>query len=145
MYIHTHTLHLHTHTLPQVANYHVSATTACGALTLLYQVLPGACDRSFGIHCAQLAHFPKEVVEAAKRKLQELEDDFEDKEEGGEAKRRRVRREGEEQVRQCLQSLTDELGDVTSLTDEEVEKALVAAKEVVLKQDNAYVRHLLRV
>ena len=40
---------------------------------MLYRLLPGACDQSFGIHCAEFARFPEEVLKMAE-KAAELED-----------------------------------------------------------------------
>eukprot|EP00252_Welwitschia_mirabilis_P026144 TRINITY_DN8428_c0_g1_i1.p1 TRINITY_DN8428_c0_g1~~TRINITY_DN8428_c0_g1_i1.p1 ORF type:complete len:948 (+),score=194.75 TRINITY_DN8428_c0_g1_i1:276-3119(+) len=59
-----------------IANYHVSAhiDTQTQKLTMLYKVEEGPCDQSFGIHVAEFAQFPEEVVALARAKASELED-----------------------------------------------------------------------
>ena len=47
---------------PNVSNYHVQAHISDQQLTLLYKVVSGICDQSFGINVAELAQFPPEVV-----------------------------------------------------------------------------------
>ena len=59
---------------PCFQNYHVTADTSNNSLTLLDHLQRGACDRSFGIHVAEMANFPPSVVAAARRKAAELED-----------------------------------------------------------------------
>jgi len=59
---------------PMVVNRHVSALIADGQLTMLFRVEDGPSDQSFGVHVAEVARFPAQVVAAAKRKLAELED-----------------------------------------------------------------------
>ena len=61
--------------LPGIKNLHVKTAVdeTNGALTMLYQVHQGSCDQSFGIHVAEFAKFPAEVVEAARKRAEELE------------------------------------------------------------------------
>ena len=58
-----------------VKNLHVKSAidAAAGGLTMLYEVREGSCDQSLGIHVAEFARFPQEVVEAARKKAEELQ------------------------------------------------------------------------
>lgn len=65
---------------------HILATARDNPRTLLYStklnqvsqfsvvLKSGVCDQSFGIHVAELAHFPEKVLRMARRKADELED-----------------------------------------------------------------------
>ncbi|KAK4498271.1 hypothetical protein PRZ48_010929 [Zasmidium cellare] len=88
---HFHELTALVDTYPQVQNLHVvahigdsegdAAMTNGDAnsnrrreVTLLYKVVPGISDQSFGIHVAELVRFPSKVINMARRKAEELED-----------------------------------------------------------------------
>lgn len=59
--------------LPRVCNYSVQVTEADGHVVFLHRIVPGAADRSYGVHVAELAGIPKSVVQRAKQLLAELE------------------------------------------------------------------------
>lgn len=63
-------------TVKTVKNSHMFAVSENNAFTLLYQVRPGVMDKSFGIHVAKLANFPKEVVQLAQKTYDESEDHY---------------------------------------------------------------------
>uniref|UniRef100_A0A5S6QF41 DNA_MISMATCH_REPAIR_2 domain-containing protein n=1 Tax=Trichuris muris TaxID=70415 RepID=A0A5S6QF41_TRIMR len=56
-----------------VKNFYVLATFVDEQLVLLYQVLPGVCDRSFGINVARMVKFPEQVLQDALKEEQRLE------------------------------------------------------------------------
>lgn len=72
---HFHELTKLVETVNHVQNLHVAVHIGDGNdVTLLYKVLEGVGDRSFGIHVAELANFPPAVIRLAKRKADELDD-----------------------------------------------------------------------
>jgi len=56
-----------------IANVHLDAVEANGALTFLHAVQDGPASQSYGLQVARLAGVPAAVVAAARRKLMELE------------------------------------------------------------------------
>lgn len=59
--------------LPAVANYNVAVAEEGDRVLFLHHIVPGGADRSYGIHVAQLAGLPREVVSRADEILLELE------------------------------------------------------------------------
>ena len=59
--------------LTGVANLNVAVKEWEGEVVFLHQIVPGAADKSYGIHVAQLAGVPREVNQRAKELLAELE------------------------------------------------------------------------
>lgn len=59
--------------LPRVKNYNVAVKEWGDRVVFLRKIVPGGCDHSYGIHVAQLAGLPKEVIERAKEILSNLE------------------------------------------------------------------------
>ena len=70
---HYHELTVLEHTLGTLRNIHVSAEERKGELVFHHHVLPGAIDKSYGIHVAKLAKLPPSLLKRAQVILQELE------------------------------------------------------------------------
>ena len=56
-----------------VANWNVAVAEQSGQVVFLHRIVPGGADRSYGIHVAEIAGLPKEVVARAESILGELE------------------------------------------------------------------------
>jgi DNA mismatch repair protein MutS len=70
---HYHELTELSRTLPRVRNYSVAVVEEDGEVTFLHRIVPGGADRSYGVHVAQLAGVPREVVHRAWEILRHLE------------------------------------------------------------------------
>jgi DNA mismatch repair protein MutS len=58
---------------PGVRNYNVAVSEADGTVVFLHKIVPGATDRSYGIHVAQMAGLPSSVITRANEILKQLE------------------------------------------------------------------------
>ncbi|XP_071801096.1 DNA mismatch repair protein Msh2-like [Asterias amurensis] len=134
-----------------VNNLHVTALTTDGQLTLLYRVKPGVCDQSFGIHVAELVHFPKKVIDYAKMKALELEDYQSTGASGGgsmegldapAAKKRRLEKQEGEMIIDDFLKKVKQL-DTETMSDEHVYEAVQRLKEEVAKKSSPYVQEVL--
>jgi DNA mismatch repair protein MutS len=59
--------------LPHVVNYNVAVAEEGDDVVFLHRIVPGAADRSYGIHVAQLAGLPRPVIHRAEEILADLE------------------------------------------------------------------------
>ncbi len=83
--------------LKRVRNYHIAVKEEGHELVFLRKIVPGATDRSYGIHVARLAGVPEKVIDRANEILKELEQESlleEDAENSGNGKRKKKGRAG---------------------------------------------------
>jgi len=59
--------------LPHVVNYQVAVDDRGEQVVFLHRILPGKADRSYGVHVAQMAGLPKQVIHRAEEILDDLE------------------------------------------------------------------------
>jgi DNA mismatch repair protein MutS len=71
---HYHELTILEDELNKVKNVHVSAMEQNGKLVFLHKIKEGAADKSYGIHVAELADLPHELIKRANEILIQLED-----------------------------------------------------------------------
>ncbi len=70
---HYHELTVLANQLKFLKNIHVAAKEQDGKVLFLHKIFEGAADQSYGIHVAELANLPKDVIIRAKELLNELE------------------------------------------------------------------------
>jgi DNA mismatch repair protein MutS len=70
---HYHELNDMAGSFPRIRNANVAVREADGKVHFLRKLVPGGCDRSFGIHVARMAGMPSAVVDRAERVLGHLE------------------------------------------------------------------------
>ncbi|MDR1739976.1 MAG: DNA mismatch repair protein MutS [Bacteroidales bacterium] len=71
---HYHELNEMESTFTRIKNYHVATKEADGRIIFLRKLVAGGSGHSFGIHVAQMAGMPQQVVARASEVLQQLED-----------------------------------------------------------------------
>jgi DNA mismatch repair protein MutS len=72
---HYHELTQLSQSLAAAVNWNVAVRESGQQITFLHKIVPGAADKSYGIHVAQLAGVPADVIDRARIILKTLEDD----------------------------------------------------------------------
>jgi len=142
---HFHELTALANEVPGVKNMHVSALAEENKLTMMYQVKEGACDQSFGIHVAEMVHFPEEVIQMAKRKAAELEDFGEGHQSNDNTDPNKRQLTEKKQAEQLIENFLNDFAllPLDQLSDEEAMARTQQLQEKLLAQDNPTVKRLL--
>jgi len=74
---HYHELTIMPEFLPQVSNYNVAVSESDNEVVFLHKIIEGGCDKSYGIHVAQLAGIPNPVINRANDLLHQFEKESE--------------------------------------------------------------------
>ncbi|NPA89935.1 MAG: DNA mismatch repair protein MutS [Chloroflexi bacterium] len=59
--------------LPGVRNFRVDVAEEGGRVIFLHKIVPGGADKSYGVHVAELAGMPRQVVQRARELMAEME------------------------------------------------------------------------
>ena len=84
--------------LSHVANWNVAVRENEGDVVFLHRIVPGAADKSYGIHVAKLAGVPPEVIERSNVILETLENDHVDESGQSRVPPRKTRQSGRRQL-----------------------------------------------
>lgn len=95
---HYHELTQLTESLKQCINWNVAVREEADDVIFLHKIIPGAADKSYGIHVAQLAGVPRTVLDRAKVILHTLESDHVDDTGKTKVPERQTRKKREQQL-----------------------------------------------
>ena len=95
--------------LPCVGNCHAAVLQTHGVLTFLFRILPGVCERSFGIHVAEMAGFPPHVVALAQQKLREFEGEESDEKQDADTPQLSIQPAAPSRARESIDEVVDSL------------------------------------
>ena len=73
---HYHELNVMSGSYPQIKNYRITVSENDGKIEFLRKIVPGGASKSYGIHVAQMAGLPKDVVKRSKELMIKLQSDF---------------------------------------------------------------------